>query len=195
MSETGVLRTRAAEGLDRRAFSIADIEKMIEAGILDQDEKFELIDGEIVPMMSPQAMPHMMMRSRIGRWLGGVVPSDLAVVEDATIVLAEKTFLEPDVLVFKAARGRRYPKPDQARLVVEVADSSRSRDLFTKAPRYGAAGVPELWVVELNERVTYVFRGPGSETWPDPRRVAFEDQLEALFLPGQTVRLADFEET
>lgn len=111
MSDTGLLRTRAAEGLDRRAFSMADVEKMIEAGIIDQDEKFELIDGEIVPMMSPQAMPHVMMRTRIGNWLGRTAPSDLEVVQDATLLLAEKTFLEPDVLVFTAMRGRRYPRP------------------------------------------------------------------------------------
>ena len=78
-------------------------------------------------------------------------------------------------------------------LVVEIADSSRARDLHTKAPRYGAAGVPELWVVELNERMTYVFRGPGTQAWPSPAQVSFDDALEAEFLPGATVRVGEFE--
>lgn len=192
MSVTGVFLTRAAEGLDRRGFSLAEVEKMIEAGILDADEKFELIDGEIVPM-SPQAMPHMMMRTRIGNWLTRAAPSGLEVVQDATLVLAEKTFLEPDILVFRPDRRWRYPRPDQAALVVEIADTSRARDLHTKAPRYGAAGVPELWVVELNERVTYVFRGPGTQAWAAPMQVSFDDALEALSLLGATVRVAEFE--
>lgn len=192
MSDTGVFLTRAAEGLDRRGFTLVEVEKMIAAGILDADEKFELIDGEIVPM-SPQAMPHMMMRTRIGNWLTRNVPSGLEVVQDATLVLAKKAFLEPDILVFRAERGRRYPKPDQALLLVEIADTSRARDLFTKAPRYGAAGVPELWVVELNERVTYVFRGPGTQAWADPAQVSFADPIEALFLPGVQALVAAFE--
>lgn len=193
MSETGVFLTRAAEGLDRRGFSLADVEKMIAAGILDADEKFELIDGEIVPM-SPQATPHLLMKGRIGRWLAGAAPASLDVVQDATLVLAKKTFLEPDILVYRADRRRRYPRPDQVELIVEIADSSRARDLHTKAPRYGAAGVPELWVVELNERVTYVFRGPGSEAWANAAQVGFDDPLDALFLPGAQVRVAGFED-
>lgn len=192
MSETGVFLTRAAEGLDRRGFTLAEVEKMIAAGIIDADEKFELIDGEIVPM-GPQASPHMQMKGRIARWLGAVAPQKLEIVQDATLLLAPKTFLEPDVLVYAANPRRRYVRPDQALLVVEIADTSRARDLFTKAPRYGAAGVPELWVAELNERVTYVFRKPGTGDWANAKRVSFDDPLEAEFLPGQNVTLAGFE--
>jgi Uma2 family endonuclease len=115
------------------------------------------------------------------------------VIQDATLVLAPKTFLEPDILVLRPDRRRRYPRPDQAALVVEIADTSRARDLHTKAPRYGAAGVPELWVVELNERVTYVFRGLGTDAWANAAQVSFDDALEALFLPGEHVRVAEFE--
>lgn len=194
MSDTGVFLTRGGEGLDRRGFTLAEVEKMIDAGILDRDEKFELIDGEIVPMMSPQASPHMQMKGRIARWLGAAAPQSLEVVADATLVLAEKTFLEPDILVYRADKRRRYVRADQALLAVEVADTSRSRDLSTKAPRYGAAGVPDLWVVELNERVTYVCRGPVSESWPNPMQVGFGDSLAPLFLPDQNIRISDFEQ-
>lgn len=193
MNDTGVFLTRAAEGLDRRGFTLAEVEKMIEAGILDADEKFELIDGEIVPM-SPQATPHLLMKARIARWLAGIAPASVDIVQDATLVLADQTFVEPDILVLNPDRSRRYPEADQARLVVEIADSSRARDLFTKAPRYGAAGVPELWVAELNERVTYVFRKPGTGDWANAARVSFDDALEAEFLPGQSVTLAAFED-
>jgi Uma2 family endonuclease len=192
MGDTGIFLTRAAEGLDRRGFSLAEVEKMIEAGILDADEKFELIDGEIVPM-SPQAMPHLVMKGRLARWLIGAMPAALDLVQDATLVLSDNTFVEPDILAFQVDRSRRYPEADQTRLVVEISDSSRARDLFTKAPRYGAAGVPELWVAELNERVTYVFRNPGTSDWANARRVSFDDALEAAFLPGHSVRLAEFE--
>jgi|CXWL01.1.fsa_nt_gi hypothetical protein len=48
--------------------------------------------------------------------------------------------------------------------------------------------VPELWVVELNERVTYVFRGPGSAAWANAAQVSFDDPIAALCLPGAQVR-------
>ena len=193
MSNSGVFLTRAAEGLDRRGFTMADVEKMIEVGIIARDEKFELIDGELTPMMSPQAAPHIRMKGRIARWLGTAAPISLDVVADATLALADNTFLEPDVLVYVNDPSRRYIRADQAKLVIEIADTSRARDLFTKAPRYGAAGVPELWVAELNERVTYVFRAPGTEAWASPARVSFDDPIEALFLPGQSARFAEYE--
>jgi Uma2 family endonuclease len=193
MSETGGFLTRAAEGLDRRGFTLSEVEKMIAAGIIDADEKFELIDGEIVPM-SPQASPHMQMKGRIARWLGGVAPHALEIVQDGTLFITENTFFEPDVIVYAANPQRRYVRPDQVSLLIEIADTSRARDLFTKAPRYGAAGVPELWVVELNERVSYVFRGPGTQAWAAPAQIGFDSPLEAVFLPGQSVTLAAFED-
>jgi Uma2 family endonuclease len=143
--------------------------------------------------MSPQATPHLLMKGRIGRWLASAAPAALDAIQDATLVLAPKTFLEPDILVLRPDPRRRSAKPDQSVLVVEIADTSRARDLHTKAPRYGASGVPELWVVELNERVTYVFRGPGTEAWANAVQVSFDDALEALFLPGEQVRVREFE--
>jgi hypothetical protein len=81
--------------------------------------------------------------------------------------------------------------PGDVLLAVEVAESSRSRDLFTKAPRYGATGVAELWVVELNEALTYVFRGPGTAAWAEPVRVPFGEALRPLLLPAAKIRLSD----
>jgi Uma2 family endonuclease len=189
MGEVPLFLTRAAEGLDRRGFSMADVEKMIEAGILEADERFELIDGEIVPM-NPQALPHLNMKARLARALLATCPADIDIAQDATIVFGERSFFDADVLAYGAAPGRRYIEPDQVLLAVEVADSSRARDLFTKAPRYGAAGVRELWVVELNEEITYVFRAPATPRWSEPERIAFSRALSPLFLPDAAIRLS-----
>jgi Uma2 family endonuclease len=188
MGADPIFLTRAAEGLDRRGFSLDEVEKMIAAGVIDPDERFELIEGEIVPM-NPQAMPHLLMKGRLGRALNAACPSDLEVVQDATVVLGHRSFFDADVLVFRADKTRRYVEPRDVVLAVEVAETSRARDLFTKAPRYGAAGVPELWVVELNEQQTYVFREPGAAAWSEPARVPFDQSLTPLFLPDTEIRL------
>jgi Uma2 family endonuclease len=182
--------TRAAEGLDRRGFSTADVERMIEVGVIDPDERFELIDGEIVPM-NPQAMPHLLMKGRLARALLSTCPNDVEVVQDATLALGQRSFFGADILAFRADKARRYVEPDQVLLAVEIAQTSRARDLFTKAPRYGAAGVAELWVVELNEQQTYVFRSPGTAAWSEPTLVGFEAPLSPLFLPAAEISLAD----
>lgn len=164
---------------------------MIAAGVIDPDERFELIEGEIVPM-TPPAMPHLLMKGRLGGALLKACPADVDVVQDATVVLGERSFFDADILVFRAERSRRYVEPRDVLLAVEVAEGSRSRDLFTKAPRYGATGVGELWVVELNEQLTYVFRGPGTAAWAEPTRVPFGEPLSPLFLADATIRLSEF---
>ena len=190
MGTVSSFRTRAAEGLDRRGFSIAEIEAMIAAGVLDDDEKFELIEGEIVPM-GPQALPHVLMKGAIGRALVTACPPEIWVVQDATLLLDGKSFFEPDVLVFRPNREHRYVEPEDVLLAVEVADTSRVRDLVTKPPRYGTAGVTEMWVVELNEQRTYVFRRPGTADWTQPVQVPFSSDLAPLFLPDVRIRLSD----
>jgi Uma2 family endonuclease len=190
MGEEPIFLTRAAEGLDRRGFTFADVEKMTAAGVIDPDEKFELIDGEIVPM-NAQAMPHLLMKGRLGWALKAASPADVDLVQDATVVLGQRTFFDADVLAFRANKANRYIEPADMLLAVEVADSSRTRDLFTKAPRYGAAGVPELWVVELNETQTYVFRSPGAAAWGEPTIVGFEESLSPLFEPDARIRLSE----
>jgi Uma2 family endonuclease len=182
--------TRAAEGLDRRGFTLDEVEKMVAAGVIDPDERFELIDGEIVPM-NAQAMPHLLMKGRLAWALKSRCAPDIDVVQDATVVLGQRTFFDADILIFRADRSRRYVTPDLVLLAVEIAESSRARDLFTKAPRYGAAGVPELWVVELNEEQTYVFRAPGSQAWGEPAQVGFDEPLFPQFMPDAGIRLGE----
>jgi Uma2 family endonuclease len=182
--------TRAAEGLDRRGFTLDEIEKMTAAGVIDPNEKFELIDGEIVPM-NAQAMPHVTVKARLARALLATCPQDIDIGQDATVVLGRRTFFDAGILAYRADMTRRYIEPADVLLAVEIAETSRACDLFTKAPRYGAAGVPELWVVELNEQQTYVFRGAGTAAWSEPTLVGFEEALTPQFLPGASIRLND----
>ena len=141
--------------------------------------------------MNPQAMPHLLMKGRLAWALKSPAPNDVDVVQDATVVLGARSFFDADILVFRANRSQRYVLPQDVLLAVEVADTSHARDLRTKAPRYGTAGVPELWVVELNERQTYVFRGPGTPAWDAPAWIGFDAPLSPLFLTDAQIRLSE----
>ncbi len=96
--------TTAAEGLSRRRFTVAEVEAMVAAGIMDVDERVELIGGDLVPM-SPKGNAHEVVKSALAkRWYrlpqGHV---DLAVA--TTFRLSEYTYLEPDVVIFPRASG------------------------------------------------------------------------------------------
>ena len=178
--------TRGAEGLGRRAFSVADVERMLDVGVLDRDEKFELIRGEIVPM-NAQLAPHAILKSRIGGWFSRRLDeAQFDVAIDVTVRLGGQGLLEPDVLICRKLIQikREYLPIEAALLVVEVADTSLERDRDIKAPDYAQAGLPELWIVDLTARETLVHRLDEKGHWVTPTPVPFDAPLSALFAPS-----------
>lgn len=91
--------TQAAEGMPRRPWTVAEIEAMVAAGIIDEDERFELIGGEVVPM-SPKGARHEMVKIGLNHHLQRKVPDDFRVAQETTLRLDERSFLEPDFVVF-----------------------------------------------------------------------------------------------
>jgi Uma2 family endonuclease len=146
--------TRAAEGLDRRAFTIADLERMVEAGILAPDERVELIGGELVPM-SAKGARHEAIKIALNRRWGRACPDDFLVAPETGLRLDAQNYVEPDFIV--VARTKRLAEvtgPDVL-LAVEVADSSLDFDLHRKPQVYAAFGVRELWVVDARRRLVH----------------------------------------
>src|SRR5271170_2394351 len=96
--------TRAAEGLPRRRFTVAEVEAMVEAGIIDEDERVELIGGELVPM-SPGGSRHELVKSALNfRWCR-VCPEAYRVTPKTMFRLSEDTYLEPDFVIYPLASG------------------------------------------------------------------------------------------
>jgi Uma2 family endonuclease len=146
--------TRAAEGLDRRAFTIADLERMVEAGILAPDERVELIGGELVPMSAKGARHEAIKAALVLRW-GRACPDDFLFVPETGLRLDAQNYVEPDfIIVARTKRLAEVTGPDVL-LAVEVADSSLDFDLHRKPQVYAAFGVRELWVVDARRRLVH----------------------------------------
>src|SRR5712671_564196 len=143
--------TTAAEGFPRRAFTVDDISRMIEAGIIAEDEKFELIEGEIV-MMASKGIAHERIKSALTIAVARALPDDLTMGVEATLRLTDMTMLEPDIAVFpkalfrKSSTGFARLDPGEAYLVIEVAASSLAYDKGLKARLYARHRVGEFWV-------------------------------------------------
>ncbi len=174
--------TRAAEGVPRRAFTIDDVRRMIDAGVLGEAEKFELIEGEIVPM-SPSYDPHERLKMALVRAISIWLPKDLWYGSESSIYLAEKTFVEPDLCIYRDELKSHEVKGSDLLLVIEVADSSLAFDRGTKALLYATHGAQELWVVDVATKITSVHTGPTGVGWTSVREVLPTETLRATSLP------------
>ena len=182
--------TRAAEGVPRRAFTVADVRRMIDAGIIGEDERFELIEGEIVPV-SPSHDPHERVKSELLIWIARHLPNEFWLGVQSSIYLAERTFVEPDLCIYDRKLPLADVKGPDLQLVIEVADSTLAFDLGPKAQLYASFGVKELWVVNANTRLTTVHTGPTANGWGSVRKVEPTELLYIAALPGLTLRLAE----
>jgi Uma2 family endonuclease len=181
--------TRGAEGLDRRGFTVDEIWKMIEAGLLRADEHFELIDGEIVPM-APESTRHVAIKSRLAKHLTRAIGADWLVVVDSTLYLSDSTFVEPDIYVaLDQVEIATTPGPDLA-LVCEVSASSQGYDYGIKADLYARFGVREYWAVAADTLSTRVFRVPGAGGYQEVFDVPREETLSAQFLEPYRISMS-----
>lgn len=174
--------TRAAEGLPRRQFTVAEVEAMVEAGILDDDERVELIGGELVPM-SPKGCRHELVKSfLVDRWIR-LRPSSVRLTQETTFRLSDDTYLEPDVVIYSRKSGLLALSASNVLLVVEIANSSRRYDMGRKARPYAGFGIRELWVIDAVKMTTGVFRAPSEHGYREKRDFRASDRLVPLFAP------------
>ena len=143
---------------NQRRLRVEEYHAMIRAGIFDEDEPLELIEG-ILCTMSPQDVAHAQVIQLLTRVLVRTVPDSLLVRVQLPLTLENHSEPEPDIAVVTAEAGFAADgHPRHARLVIEVAGSSLDRDRQVKAPLYARAGIPEYWIVNLEARVVEIHR-------------------------------------
>lgn len=176
--------TRAAEGLPRRRFSVADVVRMVEVGLIGHDERLEVIDGEIVEM-SPKGYRHEGLKGALIRLWGRACPDEFDFIPETGLYLSETVYLEPDFVVYPARVALRDLKGPDVLLAIEIADSSLSYDLKVKPAIYAAHGVRELWVLDVERRRTHVHREPGPDGYRDVSPVPADQRLEPRHAPAE----------
>lgn len=170
--------------LPRRRFSVAEVVRMTELGLILEDERLEIIDGEIIPM-SPRGYRHEGLKGAINRFWGRLCPDAYDYVPETGLYLSDFVYLEPDFVVFESAVGLKNLRGPDVLLAIEVADSSIRYDLRTKPGIYAEHGVRELWVVDAARRRTHVHRDPGPAGYASVGIVAAQDRLEPRHAPAE----------
>ncbi len=181
--------TRAAEGFDRRSFTVAEILRMQDAGIISEDESFELIEGEIVPLQAKTHV-HELIKSALTLRVARALPDNLWFGVETTIYLSPNTFVEPDLVVYPRGLKLEAVKGADILLAVEVALTSLAYDRGLKASLYARHGVNELWVVDAARRITFVHSGPEGDQWRSIVERAPAEPLTFAALPGFSVPLS-----
>jgi Uma2 family endonuclease len=147
-------------GREMRRLHLHEYHRMIEAGVFDEDEGVELLEGVIVGM-SPQNADHALVVERLSDSLFVGLPAELVIRCQLPLALSEADEPEPDVAVIDRSTPRsRRAQPTTARLIFEVAAESLRRDREIKAPLYAKAGIPEYVIVNLRGECLEVHREP-----------------------------------
>jgi Uma2 family endonuclease len=194
----GIRATIAAEGFARRAFTVEEVARMIDAGIIGEDEKLELIEGEIV-VAGFRELAHERIKSVLAITAVQALPDHLTIGVATTLRLTNTTMLEPDIAVFPKELFRKSSvrfaelHPGQAALVIEVAASSLAYDKGLKARLYARHRVKEFWVVDANAGVTWVHTGPAGDGWSSIIERGPNEVLTTPTLPGFSIRLDELD--
>lgn len=169
----------------RHRFSVKDFHRLGEVGVLKEDERVELIDGEIV-CMTPIGSAHAACVKRLVRLFTLAAGERAIVGVQDPITLGPETEPQPDLVLLRPrsdfyASG--HPGPEDVWLVVEVADTSLVFDRTVKVPLYGKAGIPEVWLVDLLAQRIEVYRRPSEAGYGEVHYLARGDRLTCQTLP------------
>lgn len=172
----------------RRLFTVDDYHEMTRAGILSEDDRVELIEGEIV-VMSPVGSRHAACVDILAELLIRAADQRTAVRVQSPIGLGGSTEPQPDVCVLlrrEDAYSESLPQPDDVLLVIEVSDTSLDFDRRVKARLYARHGIRQFWLIDLAGRTVEVHEGPGPDGY-DERSV--HEGGQRLPVPGLEIDL------
>jgi Uma2 family endonuclease len=162
----------------------AEYERMVERGVFD-DERVELICGELVPM-SPQGPRHMAVIRRLNRLLMHAAGQRAEMHVQGPLAVSDDSEPEPDIALIDPVPDDVHPST--AYLVVEVANTSLARDRGIKAALYAGCGVPEYWIIDVNEQVIEVRSKPRAGAYRNVATRRRGDVIELIAFPD--IRLA-----
>lgn len=166
---------------------------MATAGVFSQDEHVELLDGEIVDM-APIGPPHASLVDRCNAYLHRVLGPEVIIRVQNPMHLSDLSMPQPDVTVLRHRDdfyGTFHPTVDDVLLLVEVGDTSARFDRQVKLPLYAAAGIVEVWLLDVNARTISICTEPTTDGYQAEVQARAGDLLRPTALPNITLPAAD----
>ena len=169
----------------RHRLDVTDYYRMAEAGILGEDDRCELIDGEIIDM-APIGSDHASTVTRLNRLLTRCVADQAIVTVQNPVRLNRRNEPQPDIALLRYREDfyrDAHPVPQDVLLIVEVADSSARYDREIKLPLYARHRIQEVWIVDLRQRRLEIYREPDGTAYRETRFATGPDTIAPSALP------------
>lgn len=177
--------------VSKRLFTIQEYHQMAEAGIFHEDDRIELIHGEIIKM-SPIGNYHAAIVSRINKLFNKELSSYIINIQ-SPVRIGEHSEPEPDISIlpfredYYASTG---VTPSDVLLLIEVSDSTLHYDRDKKLPLYATAQIPEVWIIDVNKKRLYAYCQPIDGEYQEKKTISTKSDISATQLP-LTVNLND----
>ena len=176
----------------KHRISVDAYHRMAEAGAFTPDARIELIEGEIFDM-APIGKSHASIVDRLNRMLV-LAAGDLAIVRvQGPVLMGDHSEPEPDLALLRP-RADFYrevaPAAADVLLIVEVSDTTQRYDRRVKVPLYARHGVPEVWVIDLENRLVHFHRKPSGDGYADISATEEPGVTPVSALPGMAIDLS-----
>lgn len=178
--------------LSRRLFTAEEYHRMDHAGIFSEDDRVELLEGEIVEM-TPIGSRHAACVARLTALFSRVQQKCIVWVQNP-IRIEEHSEPQPDLALLKPRPdfyAQEHPGPHDVLLLVEVAETSADYDRTTKIPLYARAGITEVWLVDIQKGIVEVYLKPTSEGFRENLRIQHGQSLSPKALLADLVLTVD----
>lgn len=176
---------------ERYLFTVEDYHRMVDAGILTEDSRVELIEGNVVPM-SPIHGPQMRCVGTITHLLVESVGRNAFVSVGGSVRLDEYSEPQPDIAVLRRPpEGREPPGVAEILLLTEVSDSTLVTDLNLKARLYARAAVPEYWVAAIGDQEIIQHTDPRDGVYRMVRRFRLGERVQSVLPPAVDLAVDD----
>lgn len=166
---------------------------MAETGILPPDARVELLNGEIIDM-SPIGPFHGGVTNYLINAFNAACRGRWVIAAQNPVHLDEHSEPQPDLALLKPSADfyrKRHPEPEDVYLIIEVSDTTLEQDRVQKLPLYGRAGIQEIWIVNLRERVIEIYREPNYTGYSSQTVLHAGDRAKVLAFTDVSVDVAD----
>ena len=174
-----------------KLYTIDDYHKMIKVGIIQSNDRVELINGKILKM-SPVSSNHGGHVKCINKFLNKILENVIIGVQDP-IIVNNYSQPEPDITILKPRKDFytiSHPKPDDVLLLIEVSLSTLDFDKTTKLQLYASAGIQEYWIININEATVEIYRNPSGKKYKSNEIAEDEDEITIIAL-NQKIKASD----
>ena len=177
---------------ERKRFTVHDFHAMIEAGVFHEDDRLELIDGEIIKM-TPIGKRHVVCVRRLTTFFARNLPQDVFLDVQNPLYLAEGREFYPDLMLLRqtANTNEDIAEPSDVLLAVEVSDTTLRFERTVKLPSYAEAGVPGVWIIDLRNERVLIHRDPLDGVYGRVEEVNKAETLTVAALENVELEVAD----